>query len=337
MRKQNLLFILVFLGMGFLTNCNQSEETPQLESQTEVPTVVVPTELLKALSEKSPTTTIEVMDVMNETMFKDKPYRLSEIFVYTEAQPATQVTTIDQQFESTLDQRWVPGDTRRNWNGDGDLNDIDYLSFSLFSTSSGVNGPILAEPVYQDMLNIWETEGPCKNVEIDFATHDFFTQGNPSNILIIGGQLPPAQPFADVTVTGFLPAFIFDIVFGSPNVLGVAFAFTFVDENGNVIRSRRGKADKSFNEVWFNDGFSWTLGANPGSIDIESVVLHEFGHTLNLGHFGILQSFETEDSFDLRYVPVNTMNALYIGELRNFLGQNDKGNFCESWGSWPFN
>ena len=70
---------------------------------------------------------------------------------------------------------------------------------------------------------------------------------------------------------------------------------------------------------------------------MESVILHEFGHTLNLGHFGILQAFTTNGVTTLVYQPVNTMNAYYIGQPRNFLGPNDKGNYCEAWGSWPWN
>ncbi len=161
--------------------------------------------------------------------------------------------------------------------------------------------------------------------------------GNPSLILSIGG--PPAdQPLADVAVIGFLPASIFNAIFGSPNVLGVAFSFVFIDpDTGEPIKTTRGKDDKAFTEVWFNDGFTWSNGVAPGKIDLESVILHEFGHTLNLGHFGILQAFTTNGTTEYVYQPVNTMNALYIGEPRDFLGQNDKGNYCEAWGSWPWN
>jgi hypothetical protein len=161
--------------------------------------------------------------------------------------------------------------------------------------------------------------------------------GNPSLILGIGG--PPAEsPLADVSVIGFLPASIFNAIFGSPNVLGVAFSFVFINPaTGEPVKTTRGKEDKAFTEVWFNDGFSWSMGAAPGKIDLQSVILHEFGHTLNLGHFGILQQFESNGTVKLVYQPVNTMNALYIGEARNFLGPNDKGNYCEAWGSWPWN
>ena len=89
--------------------------------------------------------------------------------------------------------------------------------------------------------------------------------------------------------------------------------------------------------IRFNDGFTWSIGVSPGKLDLESVILHEFGHTLNLGHFGILQAFTTNGVTTLVYQPVNTMNAFYIGQPRNFLGPNDKGNYCEAWGSWPWN
>jgi len=240
---------------------------------------------------------------------------------------------VDQQFQSTLPSRWVTNDNRRNWNGDNDLNDLDWLSFTPFAIA---NGSINTVPIYQSMYNKWETGGSCKTLNIDQTAYNV-SMGNPSLILGIGG--PPAdQPLADVSVIGFLPAAIFNEIFGSPNVLGVAFSFVFINpETGEPIKTTRGKEDKAFTEVWFNDGFTWSRGPAAGKIDLESVILHEFGHTLNLGHFGILQSFTTNGTTKLVYQPVNTMNAFYIGESRNFLGPNDKGNYCEAWGSWPWN
>lgn len=295
-------------------------------------TIKVPDQIKEYRSTASGRVDVDVKGMLNATIFADANVKVAEVHMFKNFDPSTSVETLDRQFESTLPYRWVPGDTDRNWNGDGDLNDIDWVSFSPFAVA---NGSINAEPVYRDMYDLWETEGNCKNVNIDESVYDF-SMGNPSLILDFG--LPAGNPYADISIVGFLPPEIFEIVLGSENVLGVAFSFIFVDDNGDPVSTTRGKQDKAYTEVWFNDGFTWAMGTGPGVIDIESVVLHEFGHTLNLGHFGILQLFQFKNGENrLVYRPVNTMNAYYIGEPRNFLGQNDKGNFCEAWGSWPWN
>ncbi|HEX6224502.1 MAG TPA: hypothetical protein VFZ52_08830 [Chryseolinea sp.] len=278
----------------------------------------------------------QLISTLNTTLFAGASYKVAQVHVckLSTVNNATTVTTVDQQFESTLPSRWVTNDPRRNWNGDNQLNDIDWLSFTPFAIANGIFD---AAPIYQAMYNKWETGGTCKTLDIDQTPYNT-SMGNPSLILGIGG-LPPADlPLADVSIIGFLPASIFQAIFGSPNVLGVAFSFVFIDpDTGDPIKTTRGKEDKAFTEVWFNNGFTWSTGASPGKIDLASVILHEFGHTLNLGHFGILQAFTTDGVTQLVYQPVNVMNAYYIGEPRDFLGPNDKGNYCEAWGSWPWN
>lgn len=327
--------LLAATGMFVFWSCGEQEikEVPAL--QQEKPTITIP-EALKS-SKRSGTGRVEdqIAAALNSTVFASSPYKISDVHVCTlaSANKLTTVTTLDRQFESTLSSRWVTRDARRNWNGDNDLTDLDWLVFPPFAIA---NGTIDATPIYQAMYNKWETGGTCKTLNIDRTAYDF-SMGNPSLILGLGG--PPAEaPLADVSVVGFLPAFIFEGMLGSPDVLGVAFDFVFIDPaTGEPVKTTRGKEDKAYTEVWFNDGFNWSIGAAPGKIDLESVILHEFGHTLNLGHFGILQLFVTNGVPKLVYQPVNTMNAFYIGEPRNFLGPNDKGNYCEAWGSWPWN
>jgi hypothetical protein len=69
--------------------------------------------------------------------------------------------------------------------------------------------------------------------------------------------------------------------------LGVAFSFVFIDDNGAQLRQRGARKIRHL-PVWFNNGFTWSIGV-VGKGDLQSVILHEFGHTLNLGHFGILR------------------------------------------------
>ncbi|WP_276372788.1 hypothetical protein [Chryseolinea sp. H1M3-3] len=332
--KKTLLLIMV--GMFLFGSCSEPElkDVPAL-AENQKPAITIPDALKSKNRASTGRMEEDLAATLNSTLFAKSNFKISEVHVcmLNSANASTTVTTVDKQFESTLPSRWVTNDDRRNWNGDDDLNDLDWLSFTPFSVA---NGTFNATPIYQAMYNKWETGGTCKTLNID-QTPYASSMGNPSLILGIGG--PPAeQPLADVSVIGFLPADIFNAIFGSPNVLGVAFSFVFINpETGEPIKTTRGKEDKAFTEVWFNDGFTWSMGAAPGKIDLESVILHEFGHTLNLGHFGILQAFTTNGTTRYVYQPVNTMNALYIGERRNFLGPNDKGNYCEAWGSWPWN
>lgn len=334
MKKTLLLFVA---GTFLFGSCDDPglKEIPALQ-QHQKPLVTFPDALKSNNRSSQGRMEDQLVSTLNSTLFASSNYKVSEVHVcmLNSSNASTTVTTVDKQFESTLSSRWVTNDDRRNWNGDGDLNDLDWLSFTPFAVA---NGTFNATPIYQAMYNKWETGGTCKTLNIDQTPYNA-AMGNPSLILGIGGMPPADVPLADVSLVGFLPAAIFNAIFGSPNVLGVAFSFVFIDpETGEPIKTTRGKEDKAFTEVWFNDGFTWALGVAPGKIDLESVILHEFGHTLNLGHFGILQAFTTNGSTRYVYQPVNTMNALYIGEPRNFLGPNDKGNYCEAWGSWPWN
>lgn len=312
----------------------EDPEVPQHDLTAQTPQVVLPEAILKSLGHMNGKTEKNLKKMLNSTVLEKSPYKITDIEVYTIASEPLQVQTVDQQFESTLPQRWVPNDTRRNWNGDGDLKDIDWVAFPPLAVA---NGTFNALPIYRAMYDKWENDGYCTTVDIDEDLYDP-TSGNPSLILGIGGQAPASQPLADISVVGFIPGSIFEALLGSTNVLGVTFAYSFVDPaTGQPVSTTRGKADKAYNEVWFNNSFQWSEGPENG-VDLESVILHEFGHSMNLGHFGILQAFiEDDGSYDLVYQPVNTMNAIYIGERRNFLGPNDKGNYCESWGSWPWN
>src|SRR5688572_10541357 len=327
--------LLLFMAGTFLFGSCSEPDLNVPARQDQKPSITFPDVLSSKNRSSAGRIEDQLVSTLNNSLFANSNYKVAQVHVcmLSSFNAATTVTTVDQQFESTLPSRWVTNDSRRNWNGDNDLNDLDWLSFTPFAVA---NGSINTAPIYQSMYNKWETGGTCKTLNIDQTSYNL-SMGNPSLILGIGG--PPAdQPLADVSVIGFLPAEIFNEIFGSPNVLGVAFSFVFINpETGEPIKTTRGKEDKAFTEVWFNDGFTWSMGAAAGKIDLESVILHEFGHTLNLGHFGILQSFTTNGTTTLVYQPVNTMNAFYIGQPRNFLGPNDKGNYCEAWGSWPWN
>ncbi|MEM1003133.1 MAG: matrixin family metalloprotease [Bacteroidota bacterium] len=337
MKRTIRLFLAAFLSFIFLfTSCNDSEEKIPSKQDELIPKLAFDWQTpIKRKSSNAEIDKEQFIVAFNEAFSSiNSSVKLVDFHPYIIAENAINVRTIDQQFESTLSSRWLPNDANRNWNADGNGEDIDYMSFTPFAIA---NGQIPVEGLYDQLYDVWENDGFCNTVTIDKNTYDL-SMGNPSLILDLGPGFPTAaDPLTDINVMGFIPGVIFEDLLGSENILGVAFSFVFIDENGDPVSTTRGKEDKAYAEIWFNDDFTWSFGPANG-IDLESVVLHEFGHSLNLGHFGILQAFEQNgEIIDLKYYPEAVMNALYIGEARNVLRDTDKGNFCEAWGSWPWN
>jgi hypothetical protein len=221
-----------------------------------------------------------------------------------------------------LPSKWVPGDARRNADG----NNITYMNDLNFMTANGAGN---AEPSIDASFATWQ-QVKCSKLTLvkrpyDGELHSVFFGGDPF--------------VADIYTLGFLPGFIFDQFLGpgaSENVLGVTFTFIFgdFDADGNFTPSdidNNGREDTALKEVWYNDAFTWTT-TNTTDIDIESVAVHENGHTLELGHFGRV-AFNTS-SGKLQVSPRAIMNAFILGVLRSPLG-TDNGAYCGNYASWP--
>lgn len=134
------------------------------------------------------------------------------------------------------------------------------------------------------------------------------------------------NPVADNLFGGWLaPSYFLDCL-GSAQILGVTWTFSDVD--GALGQGTDGYRDRIYTEQFYNSRFAWVTS---GSIflgnteDVESIVLHEVGHTHGLGHFG---GPNTNQPFKLQpngrvFDPEAVMNPFYLGGEKQSLLHTD--------------
>ncbi|MCH8929163.1 MAG: matrixin family metalloprotease [Candidatus Marinimicrobia bacterium] len=240
--------------------------------------------------------------------------------------------------------QWVPGDLRRAAQG----NDITYLvDQSDGATASGLSSDD-TEEVLDKALATWNNDSNLSKVKVvkRFDSGDdpdifdsFFSSGGKGRNG--KGKSKSFGSFgdsflADIVQAGWLPWAFFEAVGGpggGDEILAFSVSFIFVDGNGFPTDiDGDGYLDKALNEVYYNDTFGtagekragnpWEINAASPStgIDVETVALHENGHSLGLGHFGP--------------PPTAVMNPSYSGVLTSPLPADDAG-MSTIWKSWP--
>jgi len=224
--------------------------------------------------------------------------------------------------------RWVAGDARRAADG----NNITYLvDQSDGATASGLTNA-QTEAALDRALATWNADKCLKKTSIikradSGADPDIFDA-----FFGFGGF---GDPFlADIVEAGWLPKAFFDAV-GGPGggngILAFSVSFVFTDDLGNPTDINGDNyLDTALNEVYYNDNFGTPGGPRQGNpwginillpgIDVETVGLHENGHSLGIGHFGP--------------PPDAVMNPVYAG-IRHTPLPIDDGGMCAVWGSWP--
>lgn len=154
-------------------------------------------------------------------------------------------------------------------------------------------------------------------------------------VALVFGYPSLGFPPSEVNHLGWMPADFWEILApgGSEFILGATFTLTYIDEEGQPLDTNQdGKADVAFREIYYNDYFTWVDGVNlPGTIDVETVALHEMGHGLSQAHFG--EAFRTP-SGKLQFAPRAVMNAAYSG-IQTRIGGTDLAGHCSIWGNWP--
>jgi len=219
-----------------------------------------------------------------------------------------------------LAHHFVPFDPRRAWSGPGSA--ITWINDTIDgNTASGLSSADTAGAI-RSAMQTWE-DVQCSNLPLNDLGDIAADLGFVQFLLGYGGS---PFIFADVTHAGWLPPAFFDTVApgGSTFILGVTFTFTFTggDSNGD------GRSDTAFREIYYNNAAFWRIGRN---FDVETVALHEAGHSLSQEHFGKV-SFKNDGSLQLS--PEAVMNATYSA-VRQELRGSDIGGHCSNWGSWP--
>ena len=240
---------------------------------------------------------------------------------------------------------WVKGDPRR----DGRLG----VTYAIGSNTSiapttrdpdGSNVRLVSaadQAAYIDeAMGAWRaitcSSKPITKVAVPVGTDpDLFDQ-------LVNGD-PPSANYAspaDIVETGWQPYTWFRTLAGGQAgdaIIGLTLAYAFVGGDGTFTDiDRNGKADLAQVEIFFNNAYYWGNGAS-NVVDFYSIITHESGHGLGLGHFGkvFVTKKDASDGLsivDVRYAPYAMMNAVYGGGRKELVG-SDNSQFCSIWAS----
>ena len=243
-----------------------------------------------------------------------------EFFTIGEGRPSNRVH--GQEFA------WVPNDERRLADGDN----ITYLvDKSDGKTASGLSST-QTEAAIDRAYNTWSADSCLSNVDLVKRAD---SGADPDIFDSFFGFGREGNPFlADIVNAGWLPREFFEAA-GGPGggrgILAFSVTFVFTEEDGTPTDiDGNNKLDAALNEVYYNDTFGnrrtdragnpWGIDIVLPGIDVETVALHENGHSLGLGHFGP--------------PPDAVMNPVYAGIRHSPLSADSSG-MCAIWSSWP--
>jgi len=224
--------------------------------------------------------------------------------------------------------RWVANDPRRLADG----TNITYLvDQSQGATASGLSNA-QTEAAIDRALTTWDGHRCFDKLDIVKRADNGDDPTIFDGFFGFGGF---GDPFlADIVNAGWYPRAFFEAVGGQGGGRGIlAFSVTFIftDDDGNPTDiNGDSRLDSALNEVYYNDTFGQALTDRAGNpwgidvalpgIDVETVALHENGHSLGIGHFGP--------------PPAAVMNPVYAG-IRHSPLAIDSAGMCSVWSSWP--
>lgn len=226
--------------------------------------------------------------------------------------------------------RWVPNDPRRTSG-----TDLTYVvDPTLGATASGLSAAE-TEAAIDRALETLDSDGCLNKLDLVKLSYGGVATGIAGALLGYGDPVAASFLRPDIYMAGWYPAELFEEL-GNPgdstHVIATTFVFTFYDPVTRTDTDINGDNywDVAGVEIYFNDNFGdpngtqperpWGIDVTSPAIDAESIVLHEAGHALGLGHFGP--------------PPVAVMNPSYKG-IDQELHATDRAGICALFASWP--
>ena len=131
-----------------------------------------------------------------------------------------------------------------------DLGGVKSNLYAAFNAKFGAN---VWEPIIEDAASAWEYYA---NLNMTYVYDD----GEP----IGSGQYQQGNPsFGDIRIGGFVQS-------------SSTAAFTIAPPPAN--------GDSSSGDIMINTGVNFSIGGSGNSVDLETIMLHEFGHALAMAH-----------------------------------------------------
>lgn len=336
MKANALLYLGITLLILAFFGCEekpliQPDQRDRAEGRPQSPSSTAKSDEGASLSPESQDATIAEVNAQLEALGAN--YRLSMVEWVTpdDAEQAGQTIFANNRAKQ-LPHHFVPGDPRR-----GGRTFITYLVDQSDGNATGGLVNAQTEGAIDNAMATW-SNADCSTIPIvkvadtgvDPDIRDFLT--------------PPAGawgtfgvPFsADIVHAGWLPRGFFDRLApgGGGFILGVTFTFIFVSGGLPTDIDGNGMADVAFREIYYNNNFTWGIDVSTRPYDVETVALHESGHGLSQGHFGMI--FRTNSNLLLHFAPFAVMNAAISRQAQQLEGTDNAGH-CSIWGSWPNN
>lgn len=320
--KKGLFVFLVAMIIFIAFACGKQEPVSPPSTQS-----AGITQLGKAAESGDPAILALMHQINNQLAARGLNLAVEEVELYTIGFGRPSNRILQQPF------RWVPNDPRRNADGEN----LTYLvDLSDGATASGLTSA-QTEAAIDRALDTWNNSVGCAGGGKLNIMKRADTGADPDIFDAFFGFGGFGNPFlADIVNAGWLPRAFFGAVTGFPDNV-IAFSVTFIfgsfDNQGNFIPSDingDNYLDTALNEVYYNDTFGtpgeprqnrpWGINVAFPGIDVETVALHENGHSLGLGHFGP--------------PPKAVMNPVYAG-IRHNLFKTDQAAYCTLYSSWP--
>ncbi|HWM93370.1 MAG TPA: matrixin family metalloprotease [Thermoanaerobaculia bacterium] len=209
--------------------------------------------------------------------------------------------------------RWVANDVRRNADG----RNLTYLV-----DQDGLPG-IGPEEAIDRAMATWASGKCLRKADVVKRTDTGADADLFDGLLGYGGL--GDHRLGGIVHAGWMPPDFFDAVGGpgrGETVLAFSVTFIYVGADGEPTDvDGNGYLDVATSEIYYNGAFAWLLDeGDGGGFDVESVALHEIGHSLGLGH--------TAPEADA------VMRPVYSGVNRS-VQDLDGAALCSIWGRWP--